>query len=113
LFFASSSYNLNEIAAAMQEAFGDIPTFGCTTAGELVTGAMLANSVSAMLLTNDVIAELGIEIVQGLRGDATVWGGIIAVLTGLILYAYLPQKKPSLRFTEDEQNILLTLESAR
>jgi hypothetical protein len=42
----------------------------------------------------------------------SVWGGIIAVLTGLILYTYLP-KKPSLRFTEDEQNILLTLESAR
>jgi hypothetical protein len=37
---------------------------------------MLANSVSAMLLTNDVIAELGIEIVQGLRGGATARGAL-------------------------------------
>lgn len=41
----------------------------------------------------------------------SVWGGIITVLSGLILYTYLP-KKPCLRFTEDEQNILLMLESA-
>jgi len=42
----------------------------------------------------------------------SVWGGIITVLTGLILYTYLP-KKPCLRFTEDEQNILLMLEDER
>jgi hypothetical protein len=41
----------------------------------------------------------------------SVWGGIVTILAGLVMYTYLP-KKPCLRFTEDEQHLLLMLADA-
>ena len=57
LFFASSNYNPQEISGKMQEAFGNVMTFGCTTSGEIVTGKVLKNSVVAMALNSNIISD--------------------------------------------------------
>jgi hypothetical protein len=57
LYFASSAYNPEELSLSMKEAFPGISIFGCSTAGEIVSGAMLNNSVVAMALSKELIHD--------------------------------------------------------
>ena len=56
LFFASSRYEPNALGESLKDAFGDVPSLGCTTAGELVSGHMLKNSVVLMAMGVDSVA---------------------------------------------------------
>ena len=56
LFFASSRYEPNALGESLKDAFGDVPSLGCTTAGELVSGHMLKNSVVLMAMSVDSVA---------------------------------------------------------
>ena len=66
LFFASPAYQPDRIAAAMAEAFPGAVTFGCTTAGEIVTGRMLSQSVVAMALGREAVRSVKVEVLQDL-----------------------------------------------
>ncbi len=72
LFFASSIFNPENIGKEMQEAFSNCPVFGCTTAGEIVTGKMLKNSVVAMAFNSEVIEDVKIEIVENIKKEDRV-----------------------------------------
>ncbi len=48
LFFCSPSYDRSDIAAAIREQFGDIPVFGCTTAGEITPFGYISNGLSGI-----------------------------------------------------------------
>ena len=48
IFFASASIAPDELADRMEAAFPRAETFGCSTAGEIVTGRMLSDSLVAM-----------------------------------------------------------------
>lgn len=67
LYFASSRFDPGELAQALQKAFPDSKLMGCTTAGELTTGAMLKNSVVAMAFGADVVEEVAVELASGIR----------------------------------------------
>ena len=69
IFFASSIYNQEEIAKEMTENFKPAKVIGCSTAGELVTGHMLENSVVVMAFSDEAIADLKIELVQNISQD--------------------------------------------
>jgi len=69
IFFASSSFSPEEIAKEITEKFRQAKVFGCSTAGELVTGQMLENSVVAMAFSDEVIEDLKIELVQNISQD--------------------------------------------
>ncbi len=71
LFFASSTFDPDQTAAQMQTAFQNIPVFGCTTAGEIVTGKMLKNSIVAMAFNADIIEDIDIQIVENLSNGDT------------------------------------------
>ena len=58
LFFASSSYGPDGISAAMKNAFPDSTVIGCSTAGEIISGSMLNNSVVAMAMDADTIQNV-------------------------------------------------------
>lgn len=62
LYFASSHFDPESLAKAMQEAFPSATVFGCSTAGEIVSGAMLKNSVVAMGFNANVIADVAVEV---------------------------------------------------
>ena len=67
LYFSSSIYPSEEISREMHAAFPGATTFGCTTAGEIVSGKMLKNSVVAMGFNSKVIGDVRIEVLTGLR----------------------------------------------
>ena len=57
IYFASSNYDPKEISYAMKTAFPGLPTFGSSTAGEIISGAMLKDSLVAMALSKDLISD--------------------------------------------------------
>jgi hypothetical protein len=69
LFFASSHHNPQAISAAMQQAFPQAVVVGCSTAGEIVSGQMLDNSIVAMAFTQQVIADVQVAVATHLRED--------------------------------------------
>lgn len=66
MFFASPAYQPERIAAAMAGAFPAAVTFGCTTAGEIVTGRMLTHSVVAMALDSSHLKSVRVEVIRDL-----------------------------------------------
>ena len=66
VFFASSAFVPDEIAERMEEAFPGAETFGCSTAGEIVTGRMLTNSVVAMAFNQQAVKSVKVEVVDDL-----------------------------------------------
>lgn len=46
LLFVAPDYQLDQLAAALQRRFGDIPVVGCTTAGEISAGGYRHHSIS-------------------------------------------------------------------
>ena len=70
LYFATPAQEPAALAAAMEAAFAPAVVIGCTSAGELVSGAMLEGTVVAMALGPDVVAEVAVEVLEGLRAGA-------------------------------------------
>jgi len=66
LFFASPAYQPDRIAAAMAAAFPSAVTFGCSTAGEIVTGRMLSQSLVVMAFGGDAVRSVKVEVITDL-----------------------------------------------
>ncbi len=64
LFFASSHYDPAVISSAMKEKFPDATVVGCSTSGEIISGRMLKNSIVAMALESDVIADIAADVID-------------------------------------------------
>jgi hypothetical protein len=64
IFFASSRYDAAGISSAMKKEFPDATVIGCSTAGEIVSGKMLKDSIVAMALESDVIAEIASDVID-------------------------------------------------
>ncbi len=69
LYFASSQFEAHELSRQMQQLFPATPMFGCSSAGEIVSGKMLKHSVVLMLFDLDVIDDVCVEMVENLSGD--------------------------------------------
>jgi hypothetical protein len=67
IFFASPAYDPHTLSERMQAVFSPATVIGSTTAGEMVSGKMLKNSVVAMALPPEVIEDASVEVVEGLR----------------------------------------------
>jgi hypothetical protein len=76
IFFSSPAYEPAPLAAQIQKAFPGIVTWGCTTAGEIVSGSMLKHSLVAIALTDAVIEDCHVEVVEGLRGGTSPWAAV-------------------------------------
>jgi hypothetical protein len=57
VFFATPEQEPAELGAALAREFGNVPSIGCTTAGEIANGRMLKGSVSLMALGKDVVEQ--------------------------------------------------------
>ena len=64
IFFASSHYDPAGISIAMKNKFPDATVIGCSTAGEIISGKMLKNSLVAMALESDVIAGIASDVID-------------------------------------------------
>ena len=70
IYFASPRYEAAAMARAMHEAFAGVPTLGCSTAGELIGGRMLNQAVVALVMDDQLIADVQVCMAEGLRDDA-------------------------------------------
>lgn len=75
LFFASSAYDPQSIAAEMQDAFPNILTFGCTTAGEIISGKMLKRSVVAMAFSTSGMNDVKAIVLRSIKETNPVAAG--------------------------------------
>ena len=64
LYFASSNYDQDALAAGMRAAFADATVFGCSTSGELVSGAVLKGSVVCMALDAETVDDVCVQTVE-------------------------------------------------
>ncbi len=71
VFFASTKHAPAVVSRQMQSAFPKAQVFGCSTAGEIVTGQMLSDSIVAMGFSAEAVPDCKIEIVRdfGQRGS--------------------------------------------
>ena len=53
MVFASFEYDLSELLAGVNDAAGDVPVIGCSTAGEIGPGPPLSSGVVAVCLAGD------------------------------------------------------------
>jgi len=70
LFFSSSTYPPEDVAGEMTAAFPGAAVFGCTTAGEIISGQMLKNSIVAMAFNAGVIKDVQVEVLAHVHGQA-------------------------------------------
>jgi hypothetical protein len=59
VFYTSPEYDLNALAGALREQFGDTPLIGCTTGGEITPQGYLSGSLTGFSLASD---ELDVAI---------------------------------------------------
>ncbi len=78
VFFASSTFDPEKTAAAFKEVFADTATFGCSTAGEIISGKMLKHSIVAMALSDDIIGDFTCHVLEKIRSEDTVEQAIAA-----------------------------------
>lgn len=78
IFYCASTYDLEQLGAALVEAFGpDAPVIGCTTAGEITPLGYLDGSITGVSLGGpDVVAHT--ELIGGLREAEISRGGDVA-----------------------------------
>jgi hypothetical protein len=70
VFFASSAFAPDEVAERMEEAFPTAETFGCSTAGEIVTGKMLTKSIVAMAFNRQAVKDCKVEVIENLNKES-------------------------------------------
>ena len=80
MFFASSIYPPEETARAMEAAFSGATVFGCTTAGEIISGHMLHNSIVAMAFNTAVIGDVKVEVLTDVHDNAAL--AVVQAFTG-------------------------------
>jgi hypothetical protein len=67
VYFASPRHDPAALAAEVARFFPAAATFGCTTAGELVSGEMTKGAIVAMGLGRDVVSRAEVAIVDGIK----------------------------------------------
>jgi hypothetical protein len=70
IFFASSKFDHDAISKSMQETFPVSLVFGCSTAGEIISGKMLNNSVVAMAFNAQAVKDAKIEVIEDVNNES-------------------------------------------
>jgi hypothetical protein len=85
VIFFSSRYPAGEVASLARAAWPNARTIGCSTSGEIVTGAMADGCMSAMVIDKTTVPLVEIAIVDDMSNLATVNAACQSL--GDILYA--------------------------
>lgn len=65
-FFASTKYDLEAIGKGLESSFPGTTVIGCSTAGELVTGHMLKQSIVAMAMDEQLVGQVLVQVIPDL-----------------------------------------------
>jgi hypothetical protein len=69
VFFASARFDSESLSRQMKQIFEGAAVFGCSTAGEIVSGRILKESVVVMLFSPDIIEDVKVEVVENIRNE--------------------------------------------
>jgi hypothetical protein len=72
LFFSNSNIDLQALNTGMKDIFAKADVFGCTTAGELISGLALKNSVVCMIFDQETIEDVKIEVIKNIKDNVDV-----------------------------------------
>ncbi len=72
VYYASSKYAPEAVSLKMQEAFPAAAVFGCSTAGEIASGKMMTNSITAMAFNAQALSDVEIAVVENLQDEQGV-----------------------------------------
>jgi hypothetical protein len=72
IYFASSIYNQDKLSSMMHEAFKGSIVFGCSTAGEIINGELLKDSVVAMAFNSNVVSDIKIEVIENMKNNINI-----------------------------------------
>jgi len=67
LFFASSAFAPDALGAALRATFGAVPSIGCTTAGELVSGRMLKGAIVMLAMDEAELHSVAIATIDDMH----------------------------------------------
>jgi len=72
IFFASSVFEGAAVSAAISGAFPGAMVFGCSTSGEITSGKMMNNSISAMGFSREAVGDVCVQVVEDISGNMDV-----------------------------------------
>jgi hypothetical protein len=72
IYFASPAYHQAELAAALHGVLGATHTLGCSSSGEIITGALSKRSVVAMALSADDSGPVAVQLIDDLHDRAAL-----------------------------------------
>ncbi len=72
IFFASSKFDPQEMSRKIQDTFPVSQVIGCSTAGEIIEGRLLNNSVVAMAFNSRAIEDVKIEVIENLTDQGSL-----------------------------------------
>ncbi len=72
VYFASSIYDPSQLSSQMSGLFPNAAVFGCSTAGEIVSGKVLKNSLAVMVLGPDKINDVHVALVENIKTENKV-----------------------------------------
>ncbi len=78
-FFASAAYAPDDLGKALAQAFGRVPSIGCTTAGELVSGKMLKQSVVLIAFDAASLRGAHVALVEDMKSESSVSAALDAL----------------------------------
>jgi hypothetical protein len=72
VFFSSSKFDPDEISAKIQDSFPVSQVIGCSTAGEIIRGKLLNNSVVAMAFNSGAVEDVKVEVIENLKDQVSL-----------------------------------------
>jgi hypothetical protein len=64
VFFAAPSFDQQKLSSLLQKTFKNCVVVGCSTAGEIVSGNLLKDSVVAMSINSNIISDAKVEVIS-------------------------------------------------
>lgn len=72
IYFSSPAISTEEFSAKLKDSFQQSQIMGCTTAGEIVSGKMLKQSVVIMAISDEIIEDVKIEMISNIKEENNV-----------------------------------------
>ena len=79
IYFSSSLHDPAALATAMKDAFPESRLLGCTSSGEIISGAMTKNAVVAMGLGAEIVGEVALTVARGVKAGDPIPGALEAL----------------------------------
>jgi hypothetical protein len=79
MFFATPNLDPKALGRALRDEFGDVPSIGCTTAGEIGQGQMLSDSVVLVAMGSECLEAAQVGVIDASADAAEVQRAMVSL----------------------------------